>query len=81
MESPPYNAYMQGQDIAILLKSAIRNDPSAQSKAMAESLSISPFEMSRARKRCVGACILDVSETEMRLNRTGLMEFLAHGLK
>ncbi len=81
MEIRPYNASMQGQDIALLLKLAIQDDPRVQSKKLAESLFISPSEVSKAMKRCVNAGLLYVSGTEKRVNRSALMEFLTHGLK
>jgi DNA-binding transcriptional MocR family regulator len=71
---------MQGQDIAILLKLAIA-DELPQSKSLAESLSISPSEVSKAMKRCAEAGLLQVAGREKRVNRTGLLEFLAHGLR
>jgi hypothetical protein len=72
---------MQGQDIALLLKLAILNEPRTQSKALAESLSISPSEVSKALKRCVDADLLYMSGAEKRVNRSALLEFLLHGLK
>ncbi len=72
---------MQGQDIALLLKLAIGDEPPPQSKNLAASLSISPSEVSKALRRCADAGLLYLSETEKRVNRSALMEFLAHGLK
>jgi DNA-binding Lrp family transcriptional regulator len=72
---------MQGQDIALLLKLAIQNEPAIQSKSLAEGLSISPSEVSKALKRCVDAGLVYIEGVEKRVNRTGLMEFLAHGLR
>lgn len=72
---------MQGQDIALLLKLAIQDEPSIQSKSLAESLSISPSEVSKALKRCADAGLIYIEGAEKRVNRTGLMEFLSHGLK
>jgi DNA-binding Lrp family transcriptional regulator len=72
---------MQGQDIALLLKLAIQDAPRTQSKSLAESLSISPSEVSKALKRCVDADLLYVSRVEKRVNRSALMEFLSHGLR
>lgn len=72
---------MQGQDIALLLKLAILNEPAIQSKNLAESLSISRSEVSKALKRCAGAGLVYVEGAEKRVNRTGLMEFLSHGLR
>lgn len=77
-----YNRHMQGQDIALLLKLAIHQDePAIQSKSLAESLSISPSEVSKALKRCADAGLVYVEGAGKRVNRTGLMEFLSHGLK
>ena len=72
---------MQGQDIALLLKLAVVNDPKVPSKTLAETLGISPSEVSKALKRCVESGMLYVSGSEKRVNRPALMEFLAHGLK
>lgn len=72
---------MQGQDIALLLKLATLNEPTVPSKELAASLFISPSEVSKSLKRCVGAGLLYVSGPEKRVNRTALLEFLAHGLK
>ena len=55
---------MQGQDIALLLKLAIQSDPRVQTKRLAESLFVSPSEVSKAMKRCVNADLLYVSGTE-----------------
>jgi hypothetical protein len=72
---------MQGQDIAILLKLAIQNAPQVPSKNLAESLYVSQSEVSKALKRCAAAGLIHISGTEKRVNRSGLMEFLSHGLK
>lgn len=72
---------MQGQDIALLLKLAIADEPPPKSKNLAESLSISASEVSKAMKRCAEAGLLAVAGTEKRVNRSGLMEFLSHGLR
>jgi hypothetical protein len=72
---------MQGQDIAILLKLAVQGDSQLQSKVLAESLFISPSEVSKSLKRCVEAGLLYMSSNEKRVNQSGLIEFLAHGLK
>jgi hypothetical protein len=72
---------MQGQDIALLLKLATLNEPTVLSKELTASLFISPSEVSKSLKRCVEADLLYVSGLEKRVNRTALLEFLAHGLK
>jgi DNA-binding MarR family transcriptional regulator len=81
LEIQPYNWFMQGQDIALLLKLAITGDPQVPSKTLAETLCISPSEVSKALKRCVDSGMLYISGSEKRVNRSALMEFLAHGLK
>lgn len=72
---------MQGQDIALLLKLAVLNNPTVPSKELAAGLCVSPSEISKSLKRCVAADLLYVSSSEKRVNRTALMEFLAHGLR
>lgn len=72
---------MQGQDIALLLKLAIQNEPNVPSKELAASLFISPSEVSKALKRCVDSGLLYISGGEKRVNRTALLEFLEHGLR
>ena len=72
---------MQGQDVALLLKLAILNEPQVPSKNLAESLFISPSEVSKALKRCADSGLLYLSSGEKRVNGSALMGFLAHGLK
>jgi hypothetical protein len=72
---------MQGQDIALLLKLALHNERHVPSKSLAESLFISPSEVSKALRRCIEAGLLYTAGGEKRVNRSALMEFLAHGLK
>ena len=72
---------MQGQDIALLLKLSIQNEPAIQSKSLAEELSISPSEVSKALRRCADAGLVHIEGSEKRVNRTALMEFLSHGLR
>jgi len=75
-----YNHRMQGQDIAILIKLATGGEE-LPSKALAESLSISPSEVSKAQKRCIDSGLLYISPSRKRVNRSALLEFLSHGLK
>jgi len=72
---------MQGQDIAILLKLAVQNEPNIPSKSIAESLYVSESEVSKALRRCVDSSLLHIADAEKRVNRSALLEFLAHGLK
>jgi hypothetical protein len=48
-----YNQFMQGLDIALLLKLAIQNEPRLPSKSITESLFISPSKVSRKKRRIV----------------------------
>ena len=72
---------MQGQDIALLLKLAIQNDSRVPSKNLADTLFISPSEVSKALRRCVDSGLLYLSGSEKRVNRPALLEFLAHGFR
>ena len=72
---------MQGQDVALLLKLAILNEPQVPSKDLAEILFISPSEVSKSLKRSVESGLLHIANGEKRVNRTALMEFLSHGFK
>jgi hypothetical protein len=72
---------MQGQDIALLLKLAIQNEPQVQSKDLAGSLFISRSEVSKSLKRSAESGLLHIANGEKRVNRSALMEFLSHGFK
>lgn len=52
-----------------------------QSRKLAEDLFISPSEVSASLKRCKAAGLIYWSDAEKRVNRTGLVEFLSHGLR
>jgi DNA-binding transcriptional ArsR family regulator len=81
LEIAACNELTQGQDIALLLKLAIQSEPATQSKSLAEGLSISPSEVSKALRRCADAGLVHVEGSKKRVNRTALMEFLSHGLR
>jgi hypothetical protein len=72
---------MQGQDIALLLKLAIEDESRVLSKNLAESLFISPSEVSKSLKRSAESGLLHIVNGEKRVNRSALLEFLSHGLK
>jgi hypothetical protein len=72
---------MQGQDIALLLKLAIQDESRVLSKNLAESLFISPSEVSKSLKRSAESGLLHVANGEKRVNRSALLEFLSHGFK
>lgn len=73
--------FVRGQDIALLLKLAIAGEPAPHSKNLAEGLSISPSEVSKALKRCVNAGLLYLAGADKRVNPSAQMEFLAQGLR
>ncbi len=72
---------MQGQDIALLLKLATQNDPQVPSKNLAESLFISPSEVTKSLKRSAESGMIHIANGEKRVNRSALVEFLSHGFK
>jgi len=72
---------MQGQDVALLLKLAIENEPRVPSKDLAESLFISPSEVSKSLKRSAESGLLHMVNGEKRVNRSALLEFLSHGFR
>jgi hypothetical protein len=72
---------MQGQDVALLLKLAIQNRSHVPSKDLAESLFISPSEVSKSLKRSAESGLLHIANGEKRVNRSALIEFLSHGFK
>jgi hypothetical protein len=72
---------MLGQDIVILLKLALHEGPRVLSKELANELFLAPSEMSKALNRCRDAGLLYMSDYEKRVNRSALLEFLAHGMR
>lgn len=72
---------MQGQDIALLLKLAIQNESQVPSKDLAESLYISPSEVSKSLKRSAESGLIHIANGEKRVNRSALLEFLSHGFR
>ena len=71
---------MQGQDVGLLLKLAIE-DALTPGKQLADALFISPSEVSKSIKRCVATGLLHIGDGGKRVNRSGLLEFLKHGLR
>lgn len=72
---------MQGQDIAVLLRLSLPDGQTRLSKDIAADLFLSPSEVSKSLKRSVDAGLIYLGDGEKRVNRTGLLEFLAHGFK
>lgn len=72
---------MHGQDIAVLLKLSLLPGPNILSKQLADELFLSTAEISKSLRRCQKAGLLYWSSTEKRVNRPGLLEFLASGMK
>ncbi|MGH7296657.1 MAG: hypothetical protein ACRELB_17090 [Polyangiaceae bacterium] len=69
---------LKPQDIVVLLKLASRADAAWTYPQLAVELSMSPSELHASVKRCAKAGLLDASRA---VNRTGLLEFLVHGVK
>lgn len=72
---------MQGQDIAVLLKLALAKGKSPLSKDLSRELFLSPSEITKSLKRSRDAGLIYLSATEKRVNRTGLLELLLHGMR
>lgn len=72
---------MQGQDIAVLLRLLLPDGKTRLSKDIATDLFLSPSEVSKSLKRSEEAGLIYLGSGEKRVNRTGLLEFLAHGFK
>jgi hypothetical protein len=72
---------MQGQDIAVLLRLSLPDGQTRLSKDIATDLFLSPSEVSKSLKRSEEAGLIYLGSKEKRVNRTGLLEFLAHGFK
>jgi hypothetical protein len=70
-----------GQDIGILFKLSLQKNTQILSKQLAEDLFLLPSEVTKSLRRCRDAGLLYWSDAEKRVNRAGLLEFLAHGLK
>ena len=72
---------MQGQDIALLLRLALPDGQSRLSKDIAADLFLSPSEVSKSLKRSEQFGLIYLTDGSRCVNRTGLLEFLFHGLK
>lgn len=72
---------MLSRDIAFLLKLSMREGPRVLLKDLANELFLAPSEVSRAVSRCRNSGLLYWSDAEKRVNRSGLLEFIAHGIK
>lgn len=72
---------MLGQDIAVLLKLSMREQPRVLSKKLADELFISASEVSKSLSRCRDSGLLYWNDLEKRVNRPALMEFLTHGMR
>jgi hypothetical protein len=73
--------HMQGQNLTLLFKLAIEKALRFSPRNYLRICSSPPSEVSKALKRCVHAGLLYISGSEKRVNRTGLIEFLSHGLR
>jgi hypothetical protein len=72
---------MLGQDIALLLRLSLEEEPRILSKKLANELFLSPSEVSKSLYRCKDSGLLYWTALEKRVNRSGLLELLAHGMK
>lgn len=72
---------LTGLDILVLLKLSLEESRTVPSKKLANDLRVPPSEISSSLKRCKTSTLLQWSDLEKRVNRTGLLEFLIHGLK
>jgi hypothetical protein len=72
---------MIGQDIPLLLKLCLLEGPKILSKQLAEELFLSPAEISKSLNRCKESGLLYWSDLEKRVNRSGLLDFLAYGMR
>jgi hypothetical protein len=72
---------LNGLDILILLRLSLESGAPIPSKRLAEELFVSPPEISSSLKRSQFSGLLFRSGSEKRLNRTGFLEFLSHGMR
>ena len=72
---------INGLDIMLLLKLSGKQTTRVQSKQLAQELFLTPSEVTQSLKRCQASGLLFWSDLEKRVNKTGLLEFLTHGLR
>ncbi|WP_263356935.1 hypothetical protein [Acidicapsa ligni] len=72
---------INGLDIMLLLKLSRQKELRVPSVKLAAELFLPPSEVSESLTRCTVAGLLYKSDIEKRVNRAGLLEFLAHGFR
>lgn len=72
---------INGLDILVLLKVAAHPQINIPSKALAETLSVQPSEITRSWKRTRSAGLSYSLNGEKRIHRAGLLELLVHGFR
>jgi hypothetical protein len=72
---------MLGQDIALLLKLSLQEGPRVLSKKLASELFLSPSEVSKSLYRSKMQDYSTGPTWRKGVNRSGLLEFLAHGMR
>jgi hypothetical protein len=72
---------LNGLDVLVLLKLSLEESRTIPSIKLAKDLHIPASEVSSSLKRCKASTLLHWSDLEKRVNRSGLVEFLVHGLK
>jgi hypothetical protein len=70
---------LKPQDVVVVLKLSVTDDPKVSYSSLAASLGMSPSEVHAAVQRATHAGLLRPGSRQP--NRTALMEFLVHGLK
>jgi len=72
---------INGLDIVVLLAVAAHPEVDLPSKALAQQLFVEPSEITRSWKRTRISSLSYSLNREHRVNRSGLLEFLLHGLR
>jgi hypothetical protein len=72
---------INGLDILLLLKLSLKEGPRIPSKSLAEEIFVTPVEVSHSLRRCQASGLLHLSDLGKLVNRSGLFEFLSHGLR
>lgn len=75
------NNNLKPQDILVLLKLCVQNDPLWTYAELAHSLSMSASEVHQSIKRAHLARLITVQDNLKKPLRTALLEFLIHGVK
>lgn len=72
---------LKPQDVAVVLKLALADEPIPTFSELANALHISASEVHGATRRAMASRLVDRVDGSLRVNKTGLLEFLVHGVK